>query len=73
MSVLLSSVESGLSYRHREVNENYLHLTWGIAAGMGINLAWIPSIATRHLSAELMSSDEIKKCHPETRQVKRNF
>lgn len=38
-----------------------------------VDLAWTPSIAIRHLSAELMSSDEIKKCHPETRQVKRNF
>lgn len=54
-------------------HENYLHSTWAIAVRLGVDLAWTPSIAIRHLSAQLMSSDEIKKCHPETRQVKRNF
>lgn len=55
MSVLLSSVESGLSDRHREVNENYLHLTWGIVAGMGVNLAWNPKYS---IAALISRADE---------------
>lgn len=54
----------------------FIHMTWAIAAGSGLDLALTPArpdVAARHLSAELTSSDEFKKCHPETRQVKRNF
>lgn len=69
----LSHLGACISGHRRRSQTNYIHLTWAIAAGSGLDLALTPDVAARHLSAELTSSDEFKKCHPETRQVKRNF